>query len=128
VVLVNRYEDLLRRARYARAELTPGSERRRTRRAAYEARYGPCVGDVEGVVCPLHGRHESSPEPEMDTTPTPLGRVLFWVPVVLMLTAAVVAVYRGWPLWEGALSIILLGPVLSRVLYKARDWAIERQR
>jgi hypothetical protein len=112
---LGRRGELLRRMQYARAELTPGLERRQARRAAYEARYGPCVGDIEGALCPLHGVHESS-RPEPDDETTTVDRVLFWVPLLLMLGVAATAIVWDWPLLVGAASIIVAGPVVYRVL------------
>lgn len=118
---MGRRGELLRRMRYARAELTPGLERRQVRRAAYDARYGPCVGNVEGALCPLHGVHESS-APEPGNEPSRADRVLFWVPLVLMLGVAATAIVWHWPVWAGSVSILVSGPVAHRVLYWVRGW------
>jgi hypothetical protein len=106
----SRKEDLLRRYMYARAEMTVGYHRREARRKEVDQRFGPCVGDVEGVECPLHGFHEVSAPEE------PAGRdehLAAIVPLVLMLVVIVVCALVGAPAWVGLPLVVLAGPVLG---------------
>lgn len=124
---MGRRGELMRRFREARAELTPGFERRQARRAANDARYGECAGGP-GEWCPRHGRHEPDPVAEPERPATPLDWVVFRVPLVLMLGVGVIAIVWDWSLWWGAAAIVLVGPVLDRVLYRVRDRMIARRR
>lgn len=112
-----KWSEAVRRVRYAQAELTPGYERRQARRAALDARYGPCVGDQEGVPCPVHGFHEvSDPEPEPVTSREEhLANI---VPVVLMLVVIVTCAVLGASAWIGLPLAVLAGPGLRVVLLR----------
>lgn len=122
---LGRRGELVRRMRYARAELTPGLERRQARRAEFEARYGPCTGEPGGW-CPRCGQHEPDPATEPEPLATPLDSVVFVGPLVVMLGVAAAAIVWDWPLWLGVLGIVLAGPVLDRVLYRVRDRTLDR--
>lgn len=107
-----RWSEALRRVRYAQAEMTPGLNRRQARRAALDARYGPCVGDVEGVACPVHGFHETSDPEPATTRDEHLANV---VPIVLMAVVIVVSAILGASAWVGIPLAVLTGPVLHEV-------------
>lgn len=109
---MGRRGELARRLRYARAEWTPGLERRRRARARFDARYGPCTG-VPGEWCPVHGQHES--DTPGDDSWSRNDVITFVVGAAALLAVGIPAMVWSWPVWVGIPAILLTGLLVPRV-------------
>lgn len=117
------WDEAVRRYLYARAEITPNYAKQQARRAAYDARYGPCVGDTEGAECPVHGVHETSDPASL------MSQDEVWQLVAMILAMSLVI--TGWVVWDWSLWVVLplvwiAGQVAARTTARVQRWRAAR--